>query len=124
MLFALGGNNPESSGDVMSCDDHSPFSQPNLVGSQSSQIEPASEDGFDQILPTNLQGPERTTKVPLNDVESISLSDVMHPSHDVARGSGDSLHGEMNDEHPITPVRSNMPLWDILEISQSTFNYL
>jgi hypothetical protein len=124
MLFALGDNNPEPSGDVTTCDDHSLFAQPNVVENQSSQIEPASEDGFDQTLPINLQGPERATKVPLNDVESISLSDVMHPSHEVAPGSGNSLQHEMNDESPITRMRSNIPLWDILEISQSTFDYL
>lgn len=110
-----------STGDVTSHADHISSEHP-LSATRSSPLEDTSGEDLGRLTPSSSQWSNGTATVSLSHQESISLSDMMHPSHDMpsSQRSPDEVYAEASR----TSAESNLTLWNILEISQQAYDEL
>lgn len=115
------GATRRSSGGVMSPAGRT-SSEHNLNATHSSPLEDTSGEDLGRSTPSSSQWSRGTATVSLSHLESISLSDMMHPSHDMP--SSQRSPGEMSAEAPRILAESDLAIWSLLEISQQVYDEL
>ncbi|KAL7919984.1 fungal-specific transcription factor domain-containing protein [Trichoderma austrokoningii] len=108
-------------GGVMS--DASPMSpEISVNATRSSSLEETYRENLGRLTPSSSQWSRGTASVSLSHLESISLSNMMHPSHDIP--SSQQSPGDIGTEALRPSAESNLAVWDLLEISQQAYDEL
>ncbi|KAL6890004.1 hypothetical protein GGI43DRAFT_425670 [Trichoderma evansii] len=115
------GATRHSSGGVMNHAGHT-SSEDNISATRLSPLEDTSCEDLGRLTPNSSQWSRGTATVSLSHLESISLSDMMHPSHDMPYSQRSP--GEVSAEAPRTLAESDMAIWNHLEISQQAYDEL
>ncbi|KAL9487776.1 hypothetical protein ACSS6W_000053 [Trichoderma asperelloides] len=97
-------------------------SEHRLIAASSSPLEDTSGEDFERLTSSSSQWSRGTAAVSLSHLESISLSDMMHPSHDIP--SSQQSPGETCAGTPKTSIESNLAVWNLLEVSQQAYDEL
>ncbi|KAM0453143.1 hypothetical protein ACHAPV_009099 [Trichoderma viride] len=93
---------------------------PNATRSDS--LEEISGEDLGRLTPTSSQWSRGTATVSLSHLESISLSDMMHPSHDIP--SSQRSPDEAYTEASRSSAESHLAIWELLEVSQQAYDEL
>jgi hypothetical protein len=121
MANRTNGSIRHSNGGVTS--DASRMSSEHIVNAiRSSPLEEASGEELGRLTPNSSQWSRGTATVSLSHLESISLSDMMHPSHDIPSSQRSPV--EVFMEASRSSTESNQAIWILLEISQQTYDEL
>lgn len=97
-----------------------PEQTPNATRSDS--LEDTSGEDLGRLTPTSSQWSRGTATVSLSHLESISLSDMMHPSHDIP--SSQQSPDEVYTEASRSSAESQRAVWELLEVSQQVYDEL
>ncbi|KAM0476230.1 hypothetical protein ACHAPX_006647 [Trichoderma viride] len=110
-----------SNGGVTGVASRTAFEQtPNTTRSDS--LEDTSGEDLGRLTPTSSQWSRGTATVSLSHLESISLSDMMHPSHDIP--SSQRSPDEGYTEASRSSAEPHLAAWELLEVSQQVYDEL
>lgn len=93
---------------------------PNATFADSLEETPGEDLG--RLTPTSSQWSRGTATVSLSHLESISLSDMMHPSHDIP--SSQRSPDEIYTEASRSSAESQLAIWELLEVSKQVYDEL
>lgn len=111
------GSVRHSSGGVMS--DAGPMSPEIPVNpNRSSSLDQTYGEDLGRLTPNSGQWSRGAASVSLSRLESISLSDIMHPCHDMPFSQRSPV------DTSTEALGSSLALWDLLEISQKAYDEL
>lgn len=103
-------------------DQHTSSEMPLRVAPATPPLEDAPGDNVGQLSPTSSQWSRGTAPVSLSHQESISLSDMMHPSHDMPSSQRRPSCSHVGA--PGTSPELAKAVWDLLGISQQAYDQL
>lgn len=85
-------------------------------------LEEASGEDLGRLTPSPSQWSRGTATVSLSHLESISLSDMMHPSHDMP--TSQQSPGEVYTGTSRSLAELNQAVWDLVGVSQQAYDEL